>query len=626
MKELNKIIEERTIDELAKPMIKICLEEGIETAWERLEDQQPQCGFGQIGVCCNRCTMGPCRIDPFENGPKRGVCGADADLIVARNFLDDLSAGAAAHSDHGREVVETLLKTATGKAQGYAIADTKKLKTLAAEMGIDTENRSNNDIAKDLALAFFEEYGSIKNSIQFVERAPEKTKEVWKKAGIYPRGVDREIVEAMHRIHMGVGADYANILLHGLRTSLSDGWGGSMIATEVSDVLFGTPEIKESQFNMGVLKEDSVNIILHGHNPILSEMIVIAAHDPEMLKLAADNNAKGINLSGMCCTGNELLMRKGIPISGNMLNQELIIATGAVELMVIDYQCIFPSIAQTASCFHTKVISTSEKSKVPGAIHKEFHPETALDTAKDIIKTAIENFTNRNPDRVKIPGKPVKAMCGFSVEAIIKALGGTPKPLIDAIASGKIRGAVGIVGCNNPKIKHDYGHITLAKELIKKNILILETGCAAIASGKAGLLLPQAADLAGDSLKEICKALGIPPVLHLGSCVDCSRILVVAAALANALDVGIHELPLAGAAPEWYSQKAVSIGSYFVSSGVFTVLGIPPKIFGSRNVINLIGGELEKIVHAKFAVEPNPVEAAQLIADHIENKRKGLGI
>ena len=623
---IKKMVEERTIDESAKPALEITLKEGIETVWDRLEKQQPQCGFGELGVCCNRCTMGPCRIDPFEGGPERGVCGADADLIVARNFLDDLATGAAAHSDHGREVVETLYETATGKAQGYNITDTEKLNTIAAELGIEIENRDKNDIAKDVALALLEEFGTIKNNIQFVERAPEQTKKIWKTAGIYPRSVDREIVEAMHRIHMGVGADYANILLHGLRTSLSDGWGGSMMATEASDILFGTPEIKETWANMGVLKEDMVNVILHGHNPILSEMVVEAAEDPEMKKLAEKNGAKGINLAGMCCTGNELLMRKGIPVAGNMLNQELVLATGAVEVMIIDYQCIFPSITQTAACFHSKIVSTSEKSKVPGAVHMEFHPETASDTAKKIIKMAIENYPNRNPDRVKIPGKPMKMMAGFSVEAIVKALGGTPKPLVDVIAAGKIRGAVGIVGCNNPKIKHDYGHIQLAKELIKKDILVVETGCAAIASGKEGLLLPEAAELAGDGLKEVCKSLGIPPVLHMGSCVDCSRILVLGAALGKALGVGIDQLPMAGAAPEWYSQKAVSIASYFVASGVFTVLGIPPKIFGSSNVINLVTKGLENVVNATFAVEPDPIAAANLISDHIEKKRKNLGI
>ena len=627
-KKIEVIVNARTTDESAKVVLEKAIEEGIETVWDRLEAQQPQCGFGQLGLCCNRCAMGPCRISPFDdNGPTRGVCGATADLITARNLLDDLAVGAAAHSDHGREVVEVLLKTAEGKSQGYEIVDQTKLNEIASEYGIDTKGKSKEEIGKEVALAIFEEYGTVKNYLQFAEsRPPEKTKEDWKKAGITPRSVDREIVEAAHRIHMGVDSDYVNILLHALRTSLSDGWGGSMMATDISDVLFGTPKPVSSYVNLGVLKEDMVNVVLHGHNPVLSEMVVKASREKDLVEYAKKMGAKGINLVGMCCTGNELLMRKGVPIAGNMLNQELAIATGAVEVMLIDYQCIFPSITQTAGCYHTKVISTSEKAKFPGAIHKEFHPETAIDTAKEIIKIAIENFPNRNPDRVKIPNSPMKLMAGFSVEAIKSALGGTFQPLIDVIASGKIRGAAGIVGCNNPKIKQDYNHITLTKELIKRNILVLETGCAAIASGKAGLLVPEAAEFAGDGLKEVTKSLGIPPVLHMGSCVDCSRILVIAAELAKALGVGISDLPVVGGAPEWYSQKAISIGAYFVASGVYTVLGYPPKIMGSPNVVKLLTEGVEGVIGGKFAVEPDPVRTAELMAAHIEKKRKALGI
>ena len=621
-----KLAEQRALDATDQEIIAKALEDGLETAWDRFIDQQPQCGFGQLGICCNRCAMGPCRIEPFGKKPDRGVCGATADTIVARNLLDDLSTGAAAHSDHGREVLEVLLDTAVGKSQGYQITDETKLKAIAAEYGINTENRKKEEIAEDVARAMLEEYGTLKNRIQMTERAPEKTKDTWKRLGIVPRSVDREIVESMHRIHMGVGADYVNILLHAMRTSLADGWGGSMMATEGSDILFGTPAPLRSRANLATLKQDMVNIVLHGHNPILSDMIVKAADDPQLKERAAEKGAKGINIVGMCCTGNELLMRHGIPIAGTFLDQELAIATGAVEVMVVDYQCIFPSIAQAAACYHTKVVSTSQKAKIPGTTYLEFRPETALDTAREIVALAIDNFPNRNPGRVRIPQKPVDLMAGFSEEAIRKALGGTYKPLIDAIVGGRIRGAVGIVGCNNPKIKQDYGHVTLAKELIKRDILVLETGCAAIACGKAGLLVPEAADLAGDGLKSVCKALGIPPVLHMGSCVDCSRILMLAANIAKELGVGIGDLPIGGAAPEWYSQKAISIGTYFVSSGVYVVLGIPPKIFGSPNVTNLLAAQLTDLVNASFAVEPDPVKAADLLEAEIDRKRKALGI
>ena len=618
--------ERRASDRTDQEIIRKTLEEGVQTAWDRFALQQPQCGFGQLGVCCNNCAMGPCRVDPFGGKTSHGVCGADVDTIVARNLLDDLCVGAAAHSDHGREVVEVLLKTAEGEAQGYRITDTEKLKLVAAEYGIATEGRDNQDIARELAIGILEEYGTVKNRLQLSERAPEQTREIWRKTGIMPRSIDREIVEAMHRVHMGVDADYVNLLLHAMRTSLSDGWGGSMAATECSDILFGTPTPVTSVTNLATLSHDKVNIVLHGHNPLLSQVIVNTAEEPDIKKMAEDKGAKGINLVGMCCTGNELLMRSGIPIAGSFLDQELAIATGAVEAMIVDYQCIFPSVPATASCYHTKVITTSTKTKIIGSIYMEFNPENAVDTAKEIIRLAIENYPNRNRDRVRIPERPMKVMAGFSEETIRKALGGTYKPLIDAIVAGKILGCVGIVGCNNPRIKQDHGHITLAKELIRRNILVVETGCAAIACGKAGLLVPEAAELAGEGLASVCKLLGIPPVLHMGSCVDCSRILVLAANIAKELGVGIGDLPIGGAAPEWYSQKAISIGTYFVASGVYTVLGIPPKIFGSQNVLNLLADGVKGITNSAFAVEPDPMKTADLLEAEINRKRKALNI
>ena len=615
-----------TIDKLTEQLIEKAQREGIEIVWDRFEAQQPQCGFGQLGVCCRNCNMGPCRIDPFGDGPKKGVCGATADTIVARNLARMIAAGAAAHSDHGRDIVETLHLTALGETQGYEITDEAKLKRLCEEYGIGTEGKDKQKLAEELALEIMKEYGMIKGELQFAQRAPEKRKDLWGRIGVLPRGVDREIVEVMHRTNIGVDTDYVNILLHGVRTALSDGWGGSMIATELSDVLFGTPKPVESTVNLGVLREDMVNIVLHGHNPILAEMIVKAASDSKLIELAKQNGAKGINVVGMCCTGNEVLMRKGIPVAGNFLNQELAIITGAVEAMVVDYQCIMPSLPDVAKCYHTKVISTSPKAKFPGAEHIEFDARRAVDIAKRIVRIAVENFPNRNKERVMIPGKPVKLVAGFSVEAILKALGGTPKPLIDAIKDGKIRGAAGVVGCNNPKIPQDYGHVELVKELIKNNVLVVVTGCGAIATAKAGLLLPEAAELAGDGLKEIAKALGIPPVLHMGSCVDNTRILVLLAELAKALNVDISDLPVAGAAPEWMSEKAVSIGTYVISSGVFTVLGTMPPVLGSLAVTNLLTRDLEGVIGANFAVEPDPVKAAGLMVDYIESKRKALGL
>jgi carbon-monoxide dehydrogenase catalytic subunit len=620
---VDKKLEERTTDESSKAVLRKTMLEGVETVWDRLEKQQPQCKFCYTGVSCQRCSMGPCRL--LGGDRVRGVCGADADLMVSRNLLEHLATGAAAHSDHGREVVETMLKMARGEAPSYSIGDHGKLMLLAKEYGIDTKLPVNK-VAELLALAMLEEFGTVKGWLQMAKRVPKGTMDLWKNAGLLPRSIDREIVDSMHRVHMGVGADYRDMLTQGIRASLGDGWGGSMMGTEISDVLFGTPDIKMTKVNLGVLKKDEVNISLHGHNPVLSEMVVKAAALPELKEKAWSVGAKGINLVGLCCTGNELLIRKGIPQAGNHLDQELVITTGACEVMIVDYQCIFPTLPNTAACFHTKVVSTSQKARIPGSYYYEVTPENAFEQAKAIVELAINNFPNRNEARILIPDRPVEAMVGFSVEAIRKALGGSLKPLLDAIISGKIRGCAGIVGCNNPKIKHDSGHITLARELIKRDILVVETGCASIACAKAGLMLPSAIEGAGKGLKEVCGSLGIPPVLHMGSCVDNSRVINLAAELANLAGVRIDQLPIAGAAPEWYSSKAETIAAYFVGSGVSVALGVMPRIEGSPNVIKLLTQDLDTVVKAKFWVEPDPRKAAAIIWDHIEEKRRALNI
>jgi anaerobic carbon-monoxide dehydrogenase catalytic subunit len=616
--------DKQTITEDGRLMLAKAQTDQIETVWDRYQSQLPQCGYCDMGLSCRNCVMGPCRVDPFGEGPQKGVCGADADIIVARNLGRMIAAGAASHSDHGRDLVDVLAEVAAGGGSGYKIRDEAKLRAVAAEYGIATDSRDAAAIAGALAHAMQEDYGTRRKSLTLVQRAPEKRREIWKKLGIMPRGIDRETSEMMHRTHMGVDNDWKSLLLHGLRNALSDGWGGSMIATDVSDILFGTPTPRPTGFNVGVLKKDRVNIVVHGHNPVVSEMVLHACEDPELIELAEARGAAGINLAGVCCTGNELLMRHGIKMAGNHLTTELVLSTGAVDMMLVDYQCIMPSLGRIGACYHTKMISTSDKARFPGMQHREFHPGNAARLAADLVKEAIENFAHRG--NVYIPVESVAGMGGFSVEAIVGALGGTLDPLIEAIKAGKIRGAAGIVGCNNPKIKQDYGHVTLTRRLIENDILVVDTGCAAVATAKAGLKAAEAVQFAGPGLREICSALGVPPVLHMGSCVDNVRILLVAAALANALNTDISDLPLAGAAPEWYSEKAVSIGAYFVASGVYTVLGPMPPITGSMNVVKLLTEGLEEVVGATFAVEPDPEKAAVLIRRRIEGKRAKLGL
>jgi carbon-monoxide dehydrogenase catalytic subunit len=610
----------------AQIMVKKAAEDGVETVWDRFLKQQPPCGYCELGLSCRNCVMGPCRIDPFGEGPQQGVCGADADIIVARNLSRMIAAGAASHSDHGRDLVEVLHKVGRGEAPGYEVKDPEKLKRVAGEYGVAVDNRETAAIARDLAEAMMEDYGMRKESITLVDRAPQQRLDLWKKLKVIPRGIDRETSEMMHRTHMGVDNDWVSLLLQAVRNSLSDGFGGAMIGTEVSDILFGTPQPGMSEVNLGVLKEDRVNILVHGHSPVVSEMVCLAAEDAELLALAKSKGAQGINIAGLCCTGNELMMRRKIPMAGNHLMTELTLVTGAVEAMIVDYQCIMPSLGQVAQCYHTKMYSTSDKAKFPFMEHMEFTPENAKEQAFRIVREAVENFSRRVPEKINIPVQPVKTMTGFSVEAIVGALGGTLTPLIEAIKAGKIKGAAGVVGCNNPKIKQDYGHVELIKRLIANDILVLTTGCVNVAAGKAGLQVPEAKELAGPGLKEVCGALGIPPSLHVGSCVDNSRILVIACALAKTLGVDISQLPLAGSAPEWYSEKAATIAFYVMASGIFTHLGVMPPILGSKKVTELATQGLNDVFGACFAVEPDPVKAADLITNHILEKRKALGL
>ncbi|WBF66077.1 anaerobic carbon-monoxide dehydrogenase catalytic subunit [Desulfovibrio subterraneus] len=618
-----KPIDELTIWDDAKAMIRKGRAEGIETVHERLAQQTPHCKFCELGTTCRNCTMGPCRIS--EKMP-RGVCGADAHVVVARNFGRFIAGGAAGHSDHGRDLIEVLEAIVEGETGDYRITDEAKLRAIAAEVGVQTEGRAVMDVARDVMEVFYGDFGSRKKEVAFLSRVPQKRKDIWNKLGMTPRGVDREIAEMMHRTHMGCDNDAPNTLIHAARTALADGWSGSMIGTELSDVIFGTPTPRMSTANLGVIKKDQVNILVHGHNPVVSEMILAAAREPEMVAKAKALGATGINVAGLCCTGNELLMRQGIPMAGNHLMTELAIITGAVEAIVVDYQCIMPSLVQISGCYHTKFIDTAQKARFTGGIHFDIHPHNALSEARKIVEIAVNAFAERDASRVDIPCEPVEIMTGFSNEAIIGALGGSLDPLVQAIASGEIRGAVGIVGCNNPKFKQDSMNVGLAKELIKRDILVLATGCVTTAAGKAGLLVPQAIDMAGPGLKKVCGALGIPPVLHYGSCVDNSRIMQLCAALANALGVDISDLPVGASSPEWYSEKAAAIGLYAVASGIYTHLGHPPNILGSTVVTDLAVSGLEGLVGASFFIEPDPVKTAEMFDIRIRAKRKALGL
>lgn len=615
-----------TIDLNSQELIEKAERDGVETMYDRKAAMKAQCGFGLQGVCCRICAAGPCRITPKT---PLGLCGADEHVIVGRNFARMVAAGSAAHSDHARGIVHTM--AIASRDGNYTIKDEAKLKNLAKEWGVETEDRDIYDIAHEVADIALMEFGKPHGTLKFLSHAPYQRQDLWKKHNIEPRSIDREIVTIMHSTHMGCTADIDSLINLSLRTSLADGWGGSMIGTIFSDILFGTPTVRQSEANLGVLEDNKVNIILHGHEPSLSEMIVLASEDPELVALAKEVGAEGINLAGMCCTGNEVTMRHGVRTAGDFHQQELAIITGAVEAMIVDVQCIFPALAKVSECYHTKFITTSPKAKISGSTYIEFNEETALDDAKKIVKEAILNFKNRDKEKVHIPQLKSSTTVGFSEQAIIGQLDrvvnsqidqtGTVKPLVDCLKSGVLRGVVGVVGCNNARSVSNKAHVTIMKELIKNDILVVTTGCGASAAGKFGLLNKEAKSMASKGLATVCELVDIPPVIHLGSCVDCSRILSVVSEVAKYLDMDMCDIPVAGVAPEWMSEKAVAIGTYVVGSGIDTYLGIMPPIGGSSKTVEILTQTLQDSMGATFKVNENPEELAQMIINDIEKKR-----
>ena len=603
--------------------------EGVKTYVQRMKDRAIEpCLFGQGGTCCRNCSMGPCMM--IEDAPETiGICGATPETVAARNFVRMIAAGSAAHMDHGRETALTFLATAKGETP-FEIKDEKKLHMMAELYDIKIEDRSKEDIAIELGEKVLAEFGQQEGVLTMTKRAPKKRQELWKKLGLLPRGIDREVVEIMHRTHMGTDQDYKNLIFQGSRCSLADGWGASMIATELQDIMFTTPVPIRSMVNLGVLSKDQVNIVIHGHEPQVPEAMAIVSQEPEILKAAEKVGAKGINLAGVCCSGNEILMRHGVPIAGGFIQQEVVISTGVVEAMIVDVQCIMQGLADVAKNFHTDLITTSYRAKIEGAIHIEFDHEHALETARELTLRAIGKFKERG--KVCLPDRKTDVVVGFSHETINHMLGGafraSYRPLNDNIINGRIRGVGAVVGCDSCRVESGLIHTTVVKELIANNVLVLVTGCAATACGREGLLLPEAAKLAGPGLREVCETVGMPPVLHMGSCVDNSRILIAATEIVNEGGLGddIDQIPAAGCAPEWMSEKAIAIGQYFVASGAFVVFGRTFPTTNSKIVTDYLFKELEEEYGAMWAVESDPVEMAQIMIRAIEKKREALGI
>lgn len=625
---MEKIV--KSANEAAEKIIEWSEAQKIETCFDRAQRMKP-CPVGSVGACCRICHMGPCRlIGKNAEEEATGVCGATLPTVAARNFLRMAAAGTAAHSDHARDMAFTLLAVANGETSDFRITDVKKLYRIAGILTIEFEGRPVSDVARDVALRLIDDFSRQKGRLNYITRAPRKTQERWQKWGIAPRGVDREIAEAMHRTNIGVDHDPDSLLLSALKVSLADGWGGSMISTDITDILFGTPKPIKAEASFGIFREDEVNLVVHGHEPSLAETIVDVVNEPEMVEYAKSKGAQGINLGGMCCTANEVLMRHGIPTAGGFTNQELAVLTGLVDAITVDVQCIMPALAELSKKFHTKVITTSYKAKMPGAVHIEYDEHRAKDIARQIVRLAIDNYVNRKREGSYITDK-FPLVAGFSHEYIEYMQGGSWRasfrPLNDAIMAGRIRGVVGLAGCDNPRVPSQGLHRFLATELIKRDVLIVSTGCGSAACGTAGYLTPEMAlENAGPGLREVCEAIGIPPILHLGACVDNSRILTIVSAMAEegGLSDEIGGMPAVGIAPEWMSEKAVAIGCYFAASGVPVIFGGESPVGASSEVTRIMTEVWLERFRGAFHFEQDPEKILSLALNYIDRARDAL--
>ncbi len=604
--------------------------QNIESCFDRAQRMKP-CPIGHVGACCKMCHMGPCRlVGKNAEESVKGICGASLATVTARNIVRFASAGTACHGDHGRDMVFTLLAVANGETKDFKIKDVRKLYKIAGILDIEFEGRPVNDVAKDVAVKLLEDFGRQRGEVNFIKRAPKKTQERWRKWGIIPRGIDRENSESLDRTTMGMDADPDSLLLQGLRNALANGWGGSMISTEVTDILFGTPMPVKAEASLGIFKEEEVNIVVHGHEPSLAEMIVDVISEPDLMAYAKSKGAKGINLGGMCCTANEVLMRHGIPTAGGFTNQEPAIMTGLIDAFTVDVQCIMPAIVEVAKKFHTKIITTSEKVKIPGALHIQFDEHRAKEIAREVVKIAIDNYSNRTKKGSHVTEK-FPLIGGFSHEYIEYMQGGrwraSFRPLNDAIMAGRIRGVVGLAGCDNPRFPSTGIHKYLATELIKNDVLIVSTGCSSAACGGSGYLTPEMAlENAGPGLREVCEAIGIPPILHLGACVDNTRILTIASAMAaeGGLSDEIGGMPAVGIAPEWITEKAISIGFYFAASGVPVIFGGESPVGASKEVTRIMTEVWFERFKGALHFEPDPEKILALALDYIDKAREAL--
>ena len=611
---------------------------GVSTVLDRVANQGAQCRFGQLGLCCRICLQGPCRINPMGKEPTTGICGARDYTLVARHIDRMIAGGAASHSGHGKEIAHVLLEVAEGKTKDYQVTDRAKLEAVAKKLGLPTSGKNDSNLASTVSTKALEDYSRYTDEpLSFLISTVTKGRiHRWDTHSVLPTNIETSIADVMHRTSMGVDADPIPILFGGIKCALSD-YAGAQISSDLGDVLFGTPKLVLSEANLGVLDEKYINVAVHGHNPLLSDIMVEVAR--EMKDEAKKVGAEGFNIVGVCCTGNEILMRKGIPIAANVMSQELVLLSGLLDAMVLDYQCFMPSLSTLVRCTHTKLISTEEVARLVGDTHIEFTPDRAKSSAREILNMAMEAYRHRGKTRLLPTVRPAKVMAGFSLEQM-KLLFSKKSPddpfqyLVDNISNGRIRGVALFAGCKSTRAKDDQDVLTIAKELAKHSVLLMATGCNAIELAKAGFMDPdKTKEFAGEGLQsflaELSEAAGIkglPCVWHIGSCVDNPRFSNLATEVANKMGVDIDKIPFVAIAPEAMHEKAVSIGTWAVAMGFPVHVGTINYIYGSTLVTEVLENTARDVYGGYFIFETDPIEAAKRLYAAIEYRRWRMGI
>lgn len=624
------------LDPAMREMYQVVHNAGMTNVFDRFSQQQPtQCKFCIEGLSCQLCANGPCRIS--KRAP-RGVCGVDAHTMVARNFVyRHVTIGTSANIFHCHQAARTLKAAGEHPESGLKIRDPEKLKKYADMVGLNI-NQPIEKIAVDFAQWVMDDIHSPHHvESKAVEAfAPTRRKELWRKLGLFPGGGYSEVAYAQTRCMTNFSSDPVDFLLNSVRLGIANEYQGLFLLDIIQEILMGTQEIQIKQQNMGLLKENMVNIVTNGHMPLLAHVAIDLASTHEWQQKAKEAGAEGIQILGHVCEGQQLINYEGTHNQkgyggqeGEWLSQEYLLATGAVDLFMFDYNCTVPTMPLFAKRFGTKLLSTHPVIKLQGTETLDFIPEKMSEQAAKALEMAIEAFKKRKAEnrKIYIPPHVSDCMVGFSTESVKKALGGSFEPLIEQIVKGNIRGIATIVGCTTARYGQGGSNIfKIAKGLIKNNILVLSGGCTSAVMEYTGLAHPNAAQECGEGLKAVCEQLGIPPVLSYGACVDIGKMTHTAKEIADALDVDTNKLPLVIGAPEYLEQKAVADACTAVALGWLVHIAPVPSITGSDLVVKTLTETTETLGLGKIVVEMDAEKTIQIYVDHIEKKRKELGL